>query len=114
MSPKYSMVGLLPKDSHKEAKDLIKGEIDRVMREAKVEDLPADKKFLRNGDLAGKAEYKGMFTINAREERRPHLRDRSGKKIEPENAKNDMRSGYWFNMLIRPWWQGGYRLRSPG
>lgn len=102
---KYSMVGLMPKKSHVEAKDLIKAEMDRVMRENKVEDLPADKKFLRNGDLAGKPEYKDMWSISAREERKPHIRDRNGVKVAPEDVKSQFQSGYWYNMLIRPWWQ---------
>lgn len=106
---KYSMVGLMPKATHGAAKDLIKGEITRIIKENKLADLPATAKFLRNGDDAGKDEYKGMFSISARETQRPHLRDCRGQKIEPEKAKEAMPSGYWFNMLIEPWFQNnGY------
>lgn len=113
-TPKYQLVSLLPKATHTSAKDLIKAEIARILKENRLDDIAADRKFLRNGDLAGKAEYKGMFTVSSREERRPHLRDRSGKKIEPENAASVFQSGYWFNVLIRPWFQGadsGYGVR---
>lgn len=111
---KYSMVSLLPKATHGTAKDLIKKEIHKILKAQGLDDLAADRKFLRNGDQAGKAEYKGMFTVNAREERQPHLRDRSGKKVDPSHVRSTFQSGYWFNVLIRPWWQdpkGGYGSR---
>lgn len=102
---KYGMVGLMPKATHVAAKDLIKKYGEKLLRENKVDDLAADRKFMRNGDQAGRAEYKGMFTISAREERSPHLRDRSGKKVDQQHVKSVFQSGYWFNMLIRPWFQ---------
>jgi hypothetical protein len=112
---KFSLKGAFPKD-RKEAMRLIKGEIDRVMKENKAEDLASDRKFLRNGDDMGKPEFKGMYVISASDSNRPHLRDRAAKKVEPESADRMFYGGCWANVLINPWWQnnkrGGKRVNA--
>jgi hypothetical protein len=108
---KYSIVGLMPKTPDRfKSKDLIKGEIDRLIREAKLKGLPAANKFLRDGDLAAKEEYEGMFTINASETNKPQVRDNvrdpKTKKLKRLVAGVDderIQPGYWVNLLIRPW-----------
>lgn len=105
---KYGVVGLLPKDTHKAAKKLIEEEIEKLMKEAKVRALPADKKFLRDGDESGKEEHEGHWTISAREERRPILKEFSDGElvlVEPEDAKETFYGGCWASLLIRPWFQ---------
>lgn len=103
--PKYGLVGLLPKDTHKAAKKLCDERIAEILSENKVKAIPADKKFIRDGDESGKEENEGMWTVSARESRRPSLRDRQGEVVEPEDADEYFVGGYWGSMLIRPWWQ---------
>jgi ssDNA-binding protein len=105
---KYGVVGLLPKDTHKAAKKLIDEVIADVMKENKVKALAADKKFLRDGDESDKAEHEGHWTISAREERRPVLKEMVDGEltlVEPEDAKETFYGGCWGSLLIRPWFQ---------
>lgn len=112
---KFSIVALMPKGSgagYQESKNLIRDEINRLMRENKIKNLPAANKFLRDGDLAAKDEYEGMFTINASESRQPSVRDsvRDPKTKKPRimvKGTDDERiyAGGWCNILIRPWFQ---------
>jgi len=110
---KYGIVALMPKGAeYRAAKDLIRDRINELMRENKVEALKADNKFLRDGDQAAKAEYAGMFTINASEVRRPAVRGnkrdpKTGKPVVLVPGKDDdvIYAGAWVNVLIRPWFQ---------
>lgn len=108
---KYSIVALLPKDTHDKAKRLVEGQIKALLDERnKGADIKADAKFLRDGDLAGKPEYKGMWTINASESRPPILRGFNNEKIDREHMGERkiadlFQSGFWFDILISPWWQ---------
>lgn len=105
---KYGVVGLLPKDTHKAAKKLIEEAIADVMAENKVKALSADKKFLRDGDESDKDEHEGHWTLSAREERRPILKemvDGELSLVEPEDAKETFYGGAWGSLLIRPWFQ---------
>jgi hypothetical protein len=105
---KYGIVGLLPKDTHKEAKKLIDEQIAKIMEENKVRALASDKKFLRDGDESDKEEHNGHWTLSAREERRPVLKeliDGELQLVEPEEAKETFQGGYWGSILIDPWWQ---------
>lgn len=106
---KYGVVGLLPKDTHKAAKKLIDKAIADMMKENKVKALAGDKKFLRDGDESDKDEHEGHWTISAREERRPILKelDSDGDLVlvEPEDAREVFYGGCWGSLLIRPWFQ---------
>jgi hypothetical protein len=106
---KYGVVGMLPKDTHKEAKKLCEDVIADILKENKVKALAADKKFIRDGDESDKPEYEGHWTISAREERRPILKemDADGNLtlVEPEDAKETFYGGCWGSLLIRPWFQ---------
>jgi hypothetical protein len=105
---KYGVVGLLPKDTHGAARKLINEEIERVMKDNKVKALAADKKFLRDGDESDKEEHEGHWTLSAREERRPILKEYADGEltiVEPEDAKETFYGGCWGSLLIRPWFQ---------
>lgn len=103
--PKFGIVGLMPKKTHRAAKDLIKEVIDDLLAANKVKAIAPDKKFLRDGDHSDKDEAHGCYTVSARETRRPLLRDRRNEPIEPEEADSEIQPGYWGTILIRPWWQ---------
>ena len=106
---KYGVVGLLPKNTHKEAKKLIEERIDELLKENKVKALSADKKFLRDGDESDKEEHEGAWTVSARESRRPKLREMGTDgellPVEPDEAKEAFYGGCWASILIRPWYQ---------
>jgi hypothetical protein len=102
---KFGIVGMLPKSTHKAARDLINERIDELLKENKVKALASDKKFLRDGDESGKEDYADHWTVSARETRRPPLRDRQNNVVEPEDAAEVFQPGYWGDILIRPWYQ---------
>lgn len=103
--PKYSVTAMLPKDTHEAAYDLIQERIEQLLKENKVKKLKSDKIFLRDGDDGDLEEYEGHWTVSAREERRPPLRDRRNEPVDPEDAAEVFRPGYWGAVLIRPWFQ---------
>lgn len=105
---KYGVTGLLPKDTHKAAKKLIDEVIDDLLKANKVRALGADKKFLRDGDESDKDEHMGHWTLSAREERRPVLKEMSDGDlvlVETEDVKETFYGGCWGSLLIRPWFQ---------
>jgi hypothetical protein len=113
---KYGLVGMLPKETHEEAKKVIAEEMKRHLAEAKIS-VPADKKFLRDGDANRDEDsgddasnsYAGHWFLSARETNRPTLRDASGRKLDPvedlETINELFYGGAWGHMLIRPWVQ---------
>lgn len=104
--PKYSLVAILPKDTHEEARKLIVDAITQLLKDNKDAKVAKDKRFIRDGDDAEKEEYEGAYTVSAAELRKPKCRDRAGELIElPEDIREMFKSGYWFNILIRPWFQ---------
>jgi hypothetical protein len=102
---KFSVTGIASKKTHKEAKDQLVKMIDAILAEHKVKAIPSANKFVRNGDDAGKDEYVGAWTIKASEDKRPSCRDRKGQTIDREDVADAIQSGFWGNILIRPWWQ---------
>lgn len=112
-TPSYGIVAMLPKDTHEAAKNLVKGVIDKMLadNDAKV---AADKKFLRNGDDQGRAEYEGHYTVSARERNRPTCRDKKGNLLDPvgdaEQIKEMFYGGCVCHVLIRPWFQDGQKV----
>lgn len=107
IDPAYSVTALLGKKSHFAAKELLKGEINRILKDAKVKDIKAEAKFLRDGNQSGKDDYEDHFTVSAREQesRPPSVRDADGRtKLTREDASK-LYGGCYGNILIRPWWQ---------
>lgn len=102
---KFSVTGMLGKDTHVAAKKLIDARIEEVMKENKVKALASDKKFLKDGDESDKPEYEGFWTISCRESRRPPLRDIDKEIVDPSDAKEVFYGGCWGSILLRPWYQ---------
>lgn len=111
--PKYGIVGMLPKGTHVEAKDLVKSCIDQLLKDADDAKVSTDKKFLRNGDDQDRAEYEGHWTVSAREGRRPAVRDAKGHLLDPVQDKETIEElifgGCICHILIRPWYQDGQK-----
>lgn len=105
-TPKYGIVGMLPKKTHVEAKDLIKEAMDALMQANECPKLAPEKKFMRNGDDQDEPVYEGHWTVSAREERAPSIRDKRGTLVtDPKAIANLIEGGYWGHILIRPWFQ---------
>lgn len=101
---KFSARFLLPKDTHAECINIIKQQCIKILKENnKGEKIPADKYFLRDGDLTGKPEDEGRYYIAASEDTRPNVIDRDKSPLTEEDDK--MYPGAIVNVLIRPWWQ---------
>lgn len=107
IDPAFSITALMPKAEYRAAKDLIKGVIDKILADNKVKNIKADAKFLRDGDLAGKEDYEGHYTVSAREqaERPPSVRDADGRTKLTRQDSSKIYGGCFVNLLIRPWYQ---------
>jgi hypothetical protein len=101
----YCAVGLMPKKTHGAAKDLIKAQNEKLMKENDTKALPSDRKFMRDGDQTDKPENEGMYMISAREKKRPSCRGRDKRALEINEIENVLYPGCWVNLLIRPWFQ---------
>lgn len=100
----YGIVGLMPKDTHKEAMQLCVQRINELLKENQIEKIAADKKFIRNGDDLAKPECEGMYVVSARESKKPDARDRDRRKLTDAD-KDLIYGGCYVNILIRPWFQ---------
>ena len=101
--PAYSLTGLMPKRTHKAARGLIQDRIDELLEENKVRKLADDRIFMRDGDRGSNEQAEGHWTISAREQNRPKLRDKNNDPVDPEDVRETFQPGYWGSMFIRPW-----------
>ena len=105
-TPKYGIVGMLPKKTHVAAKELIIEAMNALMQANECPKLAPEKKFMRNGDEQDEPVYEGHWTVSAREERAPSIRDKRGTLVtDPKAIANLIEGGYWGHILIRPWFQ---------
>lgn len=114
----WRLTAMMPKTTHKEAKDLCKEVIQKLIadNESKV---PGDKWFLTDGDEKEAEEMNGHFLISASDGKvPPKVRDRKGNQIERDEAgvkKIDemFYGGCWGSVLIRPWFFNGKAKGNP-
>ena len=117
----YQITGLMPKETHEDAYKLLRKAITKLLKEEnKGVGVPANKRFLRDGDPAdeddpGKPENRGMWVVACREGgKRPQVLSnrkdpKTGKarRLDP-NVQEDVDmiyGGCWVNILVRPWFQ---------
>ncbi len=101
----YSMTSMLKKATHKEAASEVKRMIDEVLKDNKaVGKVASDKLALKDGDKTGKETYAGHWIINAREKKRPSVRDQAKRPMSKDDA-DKIEGGVFMNVLIRPWYQ---------
>ncbi len=103
-TPKFSITGLGDKKTHGEAKNLCVEIINRLLKDKKIERLAADKKFVKDGDLAGKSGYDSCWTFSSSETNAPRVRNRDKTPIPAEKA-DTIYGGCYVNILLRPWVQ---------
>jgi len=104
---KHTIVGLMPKGTHKPAKNLLKKYMDKMLADNKVPAMASKDKFLRDGDQGSKEEAFGHYTLNASsaEDDPPSVRGKDTRPIPQNKIKTLVRPGYWGDILIKPWWQ---------
>lgn len=106
-TPKFSIHGLMSKQTHVEAKDALKAMIDEMLKANDVTALSPDRKFLRNGDEHEEEVRHGNWTVSAAESRRPAVRNRQGILVDQADIESLIYPGCYVNILIRPWYQNG-------
>lgn len=111
---RYKIVGMIPKTKdYEEALQMVRDRIAELLKENKVKALPADKKFLSDGDETGKDESEGFMLVSASEKTRPTLRhwvDGKSEVIDEDDEDSpDLDSlfygGAWGSIWINPWFQ---------
>ena len=80
--PKFSIVGLADKGTHQAVKEACLEVIEDLKKANKNAKVAKDKLFIKNGDDSDKEECEGMWTISARETKRPKVRDGNGDLLE--------------------------------
>lgn len=101
---KYSVTGLAPKKTHKALHDYLTSRIKELMTKIPgCTRMEMKDKFLRNGDESKHEEYEGHWSITCSEDRRPSIRGKDTKPIDRDDVLDKVQSGYWGDILIRPW-----------
>lgn len=106
-TPAYSATGILPNDTHAEARELCLEVVDNILKENnKGGKIKADAKFVRDGETSGKSEYDGAWIVAAREsDNRPIVLNPDKSEMPIEDIKSEIKAGYFIDLLIEPWWQ---------
>lgn len=110
---RFKIVGMMGKKTHEEALEMVRDRMAEMLKENKVKALPADKKFLSDGDETGKDESEGFWLVSASEKTRPTLRMWvDGKSVVIDEDDEDcpdldtlFYGGAWGSIWINPWWQ---------
>lgn len=114
VSKRWSTKGLLPKVSHRAAKEELLAMINELIEENKSTFkkgekvmLPPNRKFLADGDKGNKIEESGMFVIAAGDgKNKPSVRDRRARPMRDDDVIDALfYGGCKIDLLIRPWFQ---------
>ena len=118
----YTLQLLMPKKTHKAAKNLCVEVLKGILTDNKLKDVPADKKFIKDGDTLAKEELEGQWVVGTREGKNPPSlrgakRDpKTGKpmRIDPAKDGGVFYGGCYVSALVRPWFsvhpKGGKRV----
>lgn len=122
---RFKIVGMIPKTKdYEEVLQMIRDRIEELLKENKVKAIPADKKFLTDGDETGKEEQEGFWLVSAGDKTRPTLRWwNEGKSEVLDEDDEDVPSaeslfygGAWGSIWLNPWFQNhkkyGKRVNS--
>ena len=101
----YSITGLIDKQAQKPTFLALRDMIRAMIAEHKLKDIPADRKFLRDGDLSGKESEEGQWKVATRESKPPILRDETNNTVQAVDAARLFYGGCYVDILLRPWWQ---------
>lgn len=117
----YKATGMLPKETHEEAKVALVSIIKELIAENEAK-VPSDKWFLKDGDDSEREEYADHWIITASDKKvRPIARDADGERmyVEADYENREEReealdkidetffAGAIVDLLVRPWFFGG-------
>lgn len=103
---KFSVVSILPNDTHKEARQLCLDHANKLIAaHPKINKIKADAYFIRDGDQGAKTEYEGAWTVNASETKRPSVLHPDKTVMEIEEIADTFQPGCRMDCLIEPWIQ---------
>lgn len=115
-TPAYSITGILPNATHKEARELCLEVAEQVRKDGKLKpNLKDDLYFIRNGDDEKKPEYANAWIIAARETQRPAVLNTDKTAMEPAEIEETIKPGGRIDLLVQPWAQDnehGQRLNA--
>lgn len=103
--PKFGLVAMLDKKTHKDAIALVESAITDLLKSNKNAKVAKDKRCLRDGDDSDKEEYSGHYTISARESKRPTVRDAEGVELDKDEINDVFYAGCYADVFIRLWYQ---------
>lgn len=105
--PKYSVIAMLGKKSHAKAIEMLEEYNDELLKAAKVKKLPADRKYLTDGDEHEDDNRDGYMCVSAKEtlDHKPPIRGRDGKTLDRADAGDLFVGGNYGAVNIRPWYQ---------
>lgn len=113
VSKRWRLVGMLPKETHKEAKELIVETIKKIIEDNDAK-VPKDKWFITDGDDKEDENMEGHWLVSASDGRiRPTARDQKGHVMDDIDKIDDkFYGGCWAHILIRPWFFAGKTKNS--
>lgn len=111
----YGIVAMLEKGKkHDELIDAIDDQIKQIIKANDGGKVSADRRFMRDGDDADRAEYEGHWIVSARETKRPNVRDVDGELLDPVDDEDRIEEmiygGCYCDVLIRIWYQDGVKV----
>lgn len=105
-TPAYSITGILPNETHEEARIALKAFADKMLTDGKMGKIKNDAYFIRDGDQSGKEEYEDSWIVAAREsDQRPTVLNPDRTEMEQHDIKPTIKAGCRIDMLIEPWAQ---------
>ena len=109
---KWRIVGMLPKKTHTEAKELIVEVIQKLMKDNSS--VPKDRWFIKNGDDSDSEDMHGHWLVTASDGKyRPKCRDGQGQVMDDiDDIDDTFYGGCWVHMLVRPWFFDGKSRNS--
>jgi len=105
--PKYSVIAMLGKDTHAKAIAMLEEFNEELLKANKVKKLPADRKYLTDGDEHEDENRAGYMCVSAKEtlDHKPPIRGRDGKPLDRADADGLFVGGNYGAVNIRPWYQ---------
>lgn len=101
--PVYSCSVLMPKTRYRAVKDALVKLNQELMKEAKIDFVKPDAKYMIDGNDTGKEEMKDCYVIRTREDRKPFVKNERNESMSDDDADRDIQGGDWVSILIRPW-----------
>lgn len=101
----YSGSVILDKKEYRQVKDALVKHNEQLMKEAKIEFVKADAKYIVDGNETGRAENADSWVVRFREDRKPFVKGLKNENLSEAAIKQQLYGGCVVSVLIRPWAQ---------